>query len=390
MAVYKREGSPYWYFEFVVDGKRHRGSTGETSKAKALAAEAKARAAAQEDAKLGLDGMRRGTLGEVADLWLQHVSALTSKDHDNNITRVRKLFGERKEKGGEVKAGARPGLKRDLELQRLTSAMLVDLKESRIAEGIQPSTINRELALVQALLRYAKAKGYVTPRLEVGDLYEDEDDGKLRYLTVEEEKRLLGILDDRVTARPGDTWAVDQRDLAVLLLDTGARYTEGASLRWRDIDLVNGTINLYRSKVGNASNLKLTARALSLLRERRKRNPHGEFVFPSRTNPNTHRGYAANGIRTAIQEAGLNTPELVAAYGRVTVHTFRHTFASRLVQAGVPLFHVQALLGHSTPTMTQRYAHLRTDTASAQAAGVLDMLHTGRLPDNVVPLQAAA
>ncbi|MFN3486936.1 MAG: tyrosine-type recombinase/integrase, partial [Planctomycetota bacterium] len=84
-----------------------------------------------------------------------------------------------------------------------------------------------------------------------------------------------------------------------------------------------------------------------------------------------HRGYAVDGIRSCIEEVGLNKPELVERYGKVTVHTFRHTFASRLVQAGVPLYHVQALLGHTSPQMTQRYAHLRVDKASTEAAAVL-------------------
>ena len=42
----------------------------------------------------------------------------------------------------------------------------------------------------------------------------------------------------------------------------------------------------------------------------------------------------------------------------VTIHTLRHTFASRLVQGGRPIYNVQMLMGHKTPGMTQRYAHL--------------------------------
>ena len=42
-------------------------------------------------------------------------------------------------------------------------------------------------------------------------------------------------------------------------------------------------------------------------------------------------------------------------------HSLRHTFASRLVQKGVSIYHVSKLLGHASVTTTQIYAHLRTD-----------------------------
>jgi integrase len=43
-------------------------------------------------------------------------------------------------------------------------------------------------------------------------------------------------------------------------------------------------------------------------------------------------------------------------------HALRHTFASRLAMKGVDLYRVQTLMGHKTPEMTQRYAHLSPDT----------------------------
>ncbi len=55
---------------------------------------------------------------------------------------------------------------------------------------------------------------------------------------------------------------------------------------------------------------------------------------------------------------------------KVTFHTYRHTCASWLVQAGIPLFTVQKILGHSTIALTERYSHLAPDSFRAAAAAI--------------------
>ncbi len=88
------------------------------------------------------------------------------------------------------------------------------------------------------------------------------------------------------------------------------------------------------------------------------------------------RGYAAQGIRKAIDRAGLNDPDVVKEKrGKVTIHTLRHTFASRLVQTGVSLAKVSKLLGHSSVTTTEIYAHLAPNEVSEEATKVLNGLH---------------
>ncbi len=59
-----------------------------------------------------------------------------------------------------------------------------------------------------------------------------------------------------------------------------------------------------------------------------------------------------NAFNRAVRKAGIED---------FTFHSLRHTFASQLVRDGVDLYVVQKLLGHSSPKMTQRYAHLRED-----------------------------
>ena len=73
------------------------------------------------------------------------------------------------------------------------------------------------------------------------------------------------------------------------------------------------------------------------------------------------------------------------------VHDLRHTFASSLVQGGVPSLEVAKLLGHSTIEMTERYAHVSPENLKA-AVGVLDRLRSGYVDraDAVVALKVSA
>jgi site-specific recombinase XerD len=81
----------------------------------------------------------------------------------------------------------------------------------------------------------------------------------------------------------------------------------------------------------------------------------------------------------AIARAGLNDRDVVKEKGgKVTLHTLRHTFASKLVKAGISLYEVAVLLGHSDPKTTQRYAHLAPSHASRRAVDVINGLNGKR------------
>src|SRR6185312_12561230 len=94
--------------------------------------------------------------------------------------------------------------------------------------------------------------------------------GRLRFLTTDEESRLLKELDPlrsgrglkQVESRDREMRRTlqDAYDLVIVLLDTGARYSEVANLEWSQIDVANRTIRLWRSKVQNESVLYMTDR----------------------------------------------------------------------------------------------------------------------------------
>jgi len=170
----------------------------------------------------------------------------------------------------------------------------------------------------------------------------------------------------------------DQLDFVIALLDTGARYSEMAELTWDMVDTAKWTrLYIYRQKVENEGVHALTKRLRGVLQRRREDISGSSYVFPS-LDPvsgrylDKPRGHSINGILKAMDRAGVNTPVKIKTLGRATVHTLRDTYASRLVQRGMSLFKVQKQLGHTSPVMTQKYAHLAQEDVAIEAAELLD------------------
>ncbi|MEJ8822241.1 site-specific integrase [Variovorax humicola] len=392
MALYQPPGTKNWTVEFEMKGTRYRKATGTADKIKAKAIEVRMRQEAKDDAEAKRLGITRSTLGSLGDMWLA-ASKEHHRDAGNNASRLRKLFGEELQRDPETpKAwklveGARAGLPRDLPVHELTQGMLMTLKGKRKTEGNTQSTINREISLLQSLFKFAAAHNIVLPNPAIqwsvkmnktASLRTTEKVGKTRYLTTAEEAKLLAYLATDAAARPRQRAPQDSHDLVMLLLDLGCRFTEATTLQWDAVDLDAGTVKLWRSKTQNWSTLTLSARSLEMMRERRKITAPRIHVWPAFTgkrwaDEDIGRGEGADGIQAAIDAVGLNDD--AGRLGRVTPHTMRHSYASRLVGAGVSLFTVQNLLGHTTPTVTQRYAHLAPSAAGIEAAAVLNALH---------------
>jgi site-specific recombinase XerD len=175
--------------------------------------------------------------------------------------------------------------------------------------------------------------------------------GRVRFLSFEEEAKLRKAIAATLPGRIKDEGesAFAQLDVA---LHTGMRKSEQFTATWDQVDLDRGFIYLSMTKNGTDRFVSLNSAALKVLKRLKQRHEELELPQDSTLFHSKRAGLIKNPRKwfaTALEQAGIED---------VSWHTLRHTFASRLVMAGVDLKTVQELMGHKTIAMTARYAHL--------------------------------
>ena len=145
---------------------------------------------------------------------------------------------------------------------------------------------------------------------------------------------------------------------------TGMRRGELLGLRWVDVDLEGRRVYLRETKNGSLRVLALNALAINVPASLPEGAP-GDLVLPG----------------VDAQKLSVYTRRLFAGVGiaDASFHSLRHTAASWLLMQGVDLYAVGQLLGHRTPRMTQRYAHL-SPQYMAGAVGKLDSVFGEVMP----------
>lgn len=382
MDLFKRPTSPYWSVTYTdpVSGQRVRRSTGKTAKRDAQTEAARMLAEAQPVANHnGRPGLT------VADALRRYVARLEAGGRPS-APEAASL--ERKALGTSLgRLAGRWALPSGLLLHDITPALLADLVTARRAEGNGAQTIAHELKLLRAASLYAKSLRFAVP--DVDNWMLPRTTPKLRYLSADEWGRLYAVMDpDRDVLTSGGRaarrltgqqrhGASEARDLMVALTLTGGRWSEVASLRWGNIDTAAwATATLWGNKTKAERLIGLPDQIAGVL-QRRYASAHDDgapptdraLIFPG--TDGAQRAGTSRAILRAMDRAGLNTAASVAAYGRATIHSLRHTYASWLLQRGADLSEVQQALGHKTLAMTLRYAHLSTARTASKMAKLL-------------------
>jgi site-specific recombinase XerD len=159
------------------------------------------------------------------------------------------------------------------------------------------------------------------------------------------------------------------RGILMTMYAGGLRISEACRLRPGDIDSKRGVLHVRDGKGGVDRSTVLSDRLLSYLRGYwRQARPTGEWLFPGRTAAG-HAGVES--VREVFRKA-------VAAVGitkALTPHNLRHSFATHLMECGVDVMVIKALLGHRSLSATQVYTHVSTEHI-ARTRSPLDVLGT--------------
>ena len=224
---------------------------------------------------------------------------------------------------------------------------------ARRSRTVSPATVNRELSTLKFIFHQAQRWGLNLANPVTAVAFNTERPASIRVVSRAEEREYLAVAPEPL------------RSVALLMLETGMRPEEVFRLEAASIDLKAGVILNPRGKTLAARRLiPLTAAARTLLEglAAESLRAQGEasgsrYLFPGRHGFG-HLQSVRKGHDAAIARARL-TP-------RFRLYDFRHTFATRAVEAGVELPVLKELLGHTDIRMTMRYVH-PSDRAKREA-----------------------
>lgn len=330
--MYKRRDK--WISDFYWEGKRYTKSWGAISKTVATEKDRKFRIEVMEG-KHALRA-RRIAFEKFAEKYLEH-AALHKKP--NSVRRNRFSIAM---------------LMPHFEGKRLDSIhpfQVEQYKKTRRAGGVEPATVNRDVATLRNMFNKAVDWGYLSanPLCSVKLLTEDNE--IMWPLTPEEEARLLEKCNSSAQEKKY------LADLVLFALHSGMREMEIFNLRRSEIDLEKRYIQVLDTKNHEPRKVPINETLKSVI-GRQALDERCEYLFSNAEGEKLT--VLTNAFWHAVKEAGLTRVEErdgKMRKVRFRFHDLRHSFGTRLGMAGVDLKTIMEIMGHKTPRMAMRYQH---------------------------------
>jgi integrase len=313
VSLFKR-GEVWWSY-FYRDGVRHQYSTGTPNRRQAETIEAKRKEEVNNQRYQIIESDPNVTVGELAARFLASGSA--RRHHAYHLKFLLPYFSE-------------------FPTLRLTKSLAEEFRAMRKKQNpaIKDATINRDLSVLRHILYWAVDEQLIAANPLARLKMARERRTRRQILSVAEEQLLLGAASGHL------------HTMIICALDTGMRRGEITSQRWEDIDFPRKLLFVTRSKTpeGESREIPLSERLHQLLAK--DQQPEGLIV-----------GYRGRAVRivkrswkTALKNAGIR---------HVRFHDLRHTFNTRLMEAGVLQEIRMALMGHSPGSKVHAtYTHI--------------------------------
>jgi site-specific recombinase XerD len=246
-------------------------------------------------------------------------------------------------------------------LQQMGREDLEAFIEYQQDRGLKPRSIRTRLCAVYAFIHFLienKVLGYELLERRIKIKLPDQ---LPRAMDAQDVKQLLSVIDH-----------VRDRALILLLLRTGMRIGELLATKVHDVDLSNQRILIYQAqKTGLGRVVYYSGDAqIALLRWLKVRNSFKEMLFYAQGRQSLGYEAARAMFNKYLQKAALS-------FSGYTLHCLRHTFATDLLNAGMPLECLRVLLGHTSLEVTRIYARLSDKTRERQYFAAMDRILKG-------------
>ena len=240
--------------------------------------------------------------------------------------------------------------KNNLDLENLDSSELRNYLENRRSENDSERTIALVITVLKSFYKFLNKDGYIksNPTLQIEQIKPKKT--LPSTLTVEEVESILKVIDEN------NIYGYRDKALFEFLFSTGARVSEAVNLTLNNINLREKTVNILgkgnKTRIGFLGEISVSILAKYLLEIRPKilEDRQSNYVFVGKKNEKLNRSYVLTILKKYAKIANINKT--------ISPHTFRHSFATRCIEAGMKPKTLQMLFGHSNIGSTMNlYVH---------------------------------
>jgi integrase len=317
--IFKRSGSPYYWYDFTFDGQRFRGSTKQTTKAAANQYAAELSTRAREDGPPSLP-KRIPYFRDYVVVFINYIYK------HNGLAPKSKAYYE---------DGIDLLLKTEIASKRIDQIRRTDIETMTLPEG-SASWQNCALRTLRRMLHLAKE----------WKLLRD-----VPTIPLQEQRQRAEVFDPTIEQQIIDAAKQPFRDIFVTMMDTGCRPSEVVSLRWEDLRFEQHLIFISKGKTKKSRRfVPMSNRVRDALQLRAELGGDRGWVFPSR------RGESHYTVGAADKEF-RRIRVVVGLPSNFVPYIARHSFATSALDLTGNIQLVADALGHSGTTITSTYLH---------------------------------